>query len=375
MDQTSSDMQKHFERPTSHSQEFPMVKRIIFLVLVVAIGVTTGALGFIIASSQLPIASYIPYPSNLNFNQLQPQTTGRVIADAAAVAKAQTVTIIRSRIRTNDVYDQQIDPAEILGSGVAATSDGWVMTMIPAGQLTKVSVIARGTIYDAQRISTDPITGVSFLKTDVRFFNPVNISAGVSVGDSLVQDGASNNAAEKTSVARVLENAYAPVHAKLDYIRSSDSLSEYVLLESLSVPLQGQAFFTSDGRFAGFSQVKNNELLLIPGGIIKLALEQSLHQEVSRDLGISYMVTYPAAQDEDAESIIVFHPTRSPIKPGSLAANAGMKKGDSIRSIGGDTVSKVASFDYLWKKHQQDSGGVQLVIVRNGVEGPLSITW
>jgi S1-C subfamily serine protease len=357
----TQEQQKHFERPTSHAQEFPMVKRIVYLVLIVGLGIITGASGFLIAYSQLPSTQPTPYPFGITVNQLQPQSAGRTVYDATTIARSQTVSIIKQRSRTRDQYDQLIDPAEYIGSGVIATSDGWVMTSIPAVQLSKIEVEIRGSIYEAQKVSTDLLTGISFLKTNIRLSTPVNIGSAVDAGDMLVAVGAASGAVPRPVVARVLH--------------SSDSLGEYTLIEAPLEQGAAQAYFTGDGKFAGFSIAKGTDVVLLPPAIIRLALEQGLSQDSSKDLGIYYIVNNPTSVNESSESITVFHPTHPAVRAGSLAAKAGLHKGDTITSIGGELITQDASFDYLWKKHSQDTDGVQLVIVRNGVEGPVQIVW
>jgi S1-C subfamily serine protease len=367
--------QKHFERPTSHSPEFPLVKRVIYLVVVVSIGIITGATGFFIAESQIPSRQYFSYPSEITINQLQPQSTGRSVYDATAVARSQTVSIIKQRTRVADQYDQLIDPADYIGSGVIATSDGWVMTILPAAQLTKVAVVIRGTIYNAEKVSTDPLTGITFLKTNIPSLTPVSIGNASDAGDMLVAFGAGNETIPHPVVTRVLQKSYVPVHSKLDYIRSSDSLSEYVLIDGSLEQGFAKAFFTGDAKFAGFTTQKNNDLLLVPPTIIRLALEQALRKEVSKDLGIYYIVNTSITADDSSESITLYHPTHAAVRAGSLAAKAGLRNGDTIRSVAGEMITADSSFDYLWKKHQQDINGLQLVIVRNGVEGQVQVSW
>ncbi len=366
---------QHFERPTSHAQEFPVVKRIIYLVVIVAIGMITGAAGFLIANSQLPLTQYAIYSTGATVDQAQLPASPRSVRDATAIARAQTVGIIKQRVRTTDPYDQLVDPAEYIGSGVIATSDGWIMTAVPAAQLIKVAVTMHGAIYPAEKVSTDALTGISFLRIDAGSLAPITMGTSVDVGDALVSFGANSGVAPHSALARVLQRNYIPLHSKLDYIRSSDSLGEYILLDGALDQNSPQAYFGSDGTFAGFAAVKTNELLLIPPAVARLALEQGLRQQTAKDLGIYYIVNTPVTADDPSESITVFHPSHAPVRTGSLAAKAGLRKGDTIRSVAGEQITQDASVDYLWNKPQQDSSGVQLVIVRDGVTGPLQVSW
>lgn len=365
----------HFERPTTERQEFPVVKRIVYMTVVVGLGCIAGAVGFLIAQSQFPTPQYLVYPTEFP-GDAPPTTQNRAVYDALSSVRERTVAIVPQRNRGSDLYDQLIDPNEYLGSGVIATSDGWIMTALPATQLNRVAVIIDGAVIPAERLATDQVTGISFLKTDAKSLSPVDIAASLAPGDMLIAFAAVPGAPARPSVARVLQADYVPVRAKLDYVRSSDALSEYALLDPSSEPIAGQAYFTSDGRFAGFVEDVVTDHLIVPPSIARLALDQALRQAAPRDLGIYYIKTEASVSSGQAETgVLVFHPTRAAVRIGSLAAKAGLLKGDRITRIAGEGIDQQRSFDYLWKKHQHDMGGVELVIVRNGVEGPIQIAW
>lgn len=362
----------HFERPTAIRQQFPLVRRMLYLVGVIIIAILSGALGVTLINRYLPsyeLQLYQPYASTPPL-----VLSGHPIPYALLHQRVGSGmgSIFRKEQRATRVpYDRLPNPELYIAPAIMLTSDGWMFTLSSLLQHSdQYELYVQGSFFSITEVIPDKYTGVTFIRVNMQNAIPVDLSdAFPQTGEQLFFWGEGPFVDAPFTVMYVGRAPFHPIATKLDYIQVSSERSITVELipvfeDSSNEPL---VMFNDTGQVAGVAVKENNYRLLIPAMYLKFSFEQLVQGQAPLDLGIYYIDYSDALLSPNSKGILIYHPTKKAIMSGSLAEKSGLRVNDTIIAINGDAISQHQPFDYLWMKHQRSSE-ITFMILRNDEE-------
>ena len=360
----------HFERPTAHRQEFPLVRRWSYLFILIIIGLTSGALGFALLSTYI-----IPYGGFDHSSTVvsDARLAGiEVVTTPIAIASDATVSVVRHTDRALlKGFDAVPSPTDFLASAIAVTSDGWMMSS--AKNIVKTGsydIYRDGSYYPVAEIRVDDVTHVTFMKVAGLELRPIEFAPNEpGIGDAVYFISDAGLSGKRFSMSRVAQADYFPIVSKQDYSKPSDSIGHFTVV--LPQPPGAASFgFDGQGRVLGIINV-NPENTLTAAKYLNVAVDRLLRNEAFSDIGIWYYEDR-IASDRYTRAATIYHPSHNAIKAGSRAARAQLKVNDAIVAVGNEILSRSNTFDYLWQKHQGDQQ-LTITVVRNGVPVDIAI--
>ncbi len=377
---TMNEYKGHFERPTLKKQDFPAARRSIYLIGVIIIGFLSGALGSILIDSLYSRGfSAVSYQQSLQAQKSVIVVDKNPLTSLLEQSEDFIVPLFKKTQHGSDGYSRLPDPLLYVGSGAIITSDGWIM--VESSLLSSsgsYEVYRGGMYYPILTRAIDSYTGATFVKVDAIDFNAAELTLSPLVeGQQIFFVNNKDLNVPRLGIVYVGQTPYVTSASKLDYILSSDQLGSYAyaILNGNVVHINSYIFFDFSGKITALGVVRKGMPLLIPAQQLKLSFEQSLREEKNRDLGIFYRYNNIAdtIDSQRTVGITIDHPTKSPIKPASLAERYQLRKGDIITAINGEEINATNLFDYVWRKYQNNDS-VTLSISRNGTPGLIEIT-
>ncbi len=349
---------QHFERPTSSKQEIPLLRKTMTVLLFVFIAIISGAVGAAVVTTLFPKVIYTnvaaPVPSTQSSDK-------RLVALAGEIGK-RGATIIARRPRPG-MPTGLIDPADFVSSAVIVTSDGWLMA--PLFEREGGVVVIGSDFYAVGQIVVDNFTKATFVKINARNLDPVAFSRALpDLGQSAISYDTNASGMQRLQQVLVSQPRYLPVRNANDLVLASNQLDEFIQLHNDAPPQSNPFYFSFAGQLIGMAASVNGETVLIPARQLKVSLEQLLKGEKVIDLGIFYFDRSLSGAGQ--QGIVLYHPTRRAVLPGSLASRAGLRVGDVILAINGETINSRNSFSSLWRSKANDET-IRLTILR-GVE-------
>src|SRR3989344_3244113 len=357
-------MPDHFERPTTHQQEFPLARRITYLFVSAIIGVMSGVVG-------LAVIVRFYFPSD-EFLKQYPIVRSQIDGTDSRSGSQESVLAMQGIIvrRTNSQDATPALPFEgIVGPAVALTSDGWFAFSGELQGAVESYELYVGSAHSAVRDRRyDSTFGVTFVKIETQAITPVDIvQLQERPGDLLFSNDRTSLDSSRFFATYVRDTRFA-VDMTRPLLRTAGIFSEYFRPTNDSDAL---FYFDTIGRLVGVRSPRNSSLI-IPARYLWLSFELILAHAKPSGLGISY---YYAAEADPMrpEGITIANAARKPLDPRGLAAQAGLAIGDRILAINSETIGSDASFEYLWQTNQLKSQ-VSLLVDRNGKEFSVTIT-
>ncbi len=282
-------------------------------------------------------------------------------------------------------------PWEQLATGLAVTSDGWIVA--PRFAFTNLSasyvgVNSEGTVFTVQKIMADPTSALYFLKIDTNNLPVVDFATSddIFAGDEIfivTNNGQTLPNLFSTDITQLKHFSYTSL---ADYIESSDQYrSRAILKDPLTANYQGAVAVNGSGKILGIVTAKewpSNELVL--GYQIQPGLASLLKRgEVVRPtLGVHYLdlsrkTNYPPTNTEGRKAgALIFgdRDTNLPaVEPGSAAEKSGLQKGDIIIKVNDLTLDEQQD---LTDAVQDFSPGdtVKLKVIRSSKEITVEVT-
>lgn len=242
-------------------------------------------------------------------------------------------------------------PWEQIATGLAVTSDGWVVA--PSFSFTDlgakyVGLTSEGNVLEVQKIMADSASSLYFLKIETKNLPVVDFAStdDIFAGDEIfimANNGQTSPNLFSSAITQLKHYSYAAI---ADYIESSDRYrSRAWLNDALPANFQGAAAVNGSGKILGLISAKewpSSELIL--GYQIQPGLSSLLKKgEVIRPaLGVNYLelgrnTNYPPTSTEGKKSGALIFGDREnglpAIEPGSAAEKAGLQKGDIITKV------------------------------------------
>lgn len=354
---------QHFERPTSSKQEIPLLRKTMTVLLFVFIAIISGAVGAAVVTTLFPKVIYTnvaaPTPPTQSSDKRFVALTGEIGKHGATIIKG-------SRAGMPNGF---INPDDFLTAAVIVTSDGWLMA--PLFEREGGVAVIGSDFYAVGQIVVDHFSKATFVKINARNLDPVEFSRALpDLGQSAISYDTNASGMQRLQHSLVSQPRYLPVRNANDFVLASNQLDEFIQLHNDAPPQSNPFYFSFAGQLIGMAASVNGETVLIPARQLKVSLEQLLKGEKVIDLGIFYVDRSLSGAGQ--QGIVLYHPTRRAVLPGSLAARIGLRAGDVILAINGETINSRNSFSSLWRSKANDET-IRLTILRGVEESVLEV--
>lgn len=369
---------------------FTLVK-IIWLILIFSLffGALAGAVGgFLILISEkikipffreIELKKYFPTREITLITEKKITVTQDIrVAELVKDLKPQIAKIFLAKTTKEEggsILEQIYSPQEILGIGFILTNDGWMVfskDSVPDLQ-KKYIVIVENKIFPVEKILSDPVTEVIFVKTAATNLIAAKLANQdeLSVGQQILIFGRDDS----LTLNKISHLYYQEIKKSEDLIRSTDRFNNFILLDSqLPEKFLGSPIFNLDKAVIG---IVVDRMHVRPSfhfaNIIPLVLEKK--KIVRPYLGLNYLnlsevvgISDPRFKDFNTGAIVWGLPAKN-----SPAAKANLENGDLILKVGGLPINDQYNFTKLIQDyHPGDT--VELVFVRQGIEKSVKVT-
>jgi len=287
--------------------------------------------------------------------------------------------IYRKKTATKNALDSAFLPTDYLGEAAVLTSDGWLISTQNTNVAAKYSVIVTNTkrIYEIEKVVTDTVTGIVFIKINVQNLPVIKISdnANITNGANVILY---NNNSDKIELAQILNKRYKNMDDKYDYVYSTQILDRLILLDKDFNPsYRGTAVFDFQGNVIGLVKSDN---LVIPISYIKPIISNVLKDEkIQRPyLGLNYIniaevygLSETQTQNQQKGALIWNNAAGKSIASDSPLFNK-LTKGDIITKIENQNIDKDNNLNDILLEYKIGQE-VKIKYFRDGQEGELSV--
>jgi len=276
------------------------------------------------------------------------------------------------------------------GTGMIVSKDGYVLTnKHVVDGVSKVSVItSEGKEYKSVDIvGTDPLNDVAFLKiNDATDLPAVTIgdSKTVRVGQSVLAIGNALGQYQNTVTTGIISGLGRPVTASSDgTAQNSESLSDLLQTDAaINTGNSGGPLLNMQGQVIGMNTAVAEDAqsigFAIPIGATKGMLQQVIETGNTKRaiVGVQYISITPGVKSEynlkADQGDYVTAAQGSAIRKGGPAEKAGIKDGDIITKVNGETVGAGKSTSTLVGEFQPNDT-VRLTLLRDGKTVTVSV--
>lgn len=324
---------------------------IVLLILFICIAGLAGYAGSTLFSKTIPVQSN----SNGTVIPISQQVTVSPSKLAADIAEAHGKSIFT-------LAEQTSADLTTLGTGIALTNDGIIMTILDSPQATMVAIGEEGIVFPLTLIGGDTLSGITFYKADNKSLTPITLSQStLRIGSALLalyrQSNTSQITAQPVTFSATLlpSTTTAPGIQKLAYTVDTERIPG------------GAALLDENGNLAGvLLDPEKHQTMFVSD--IRSALERlssnQLTQNPYQPLGfnLNYAAKIQANNSMQIKSIV------SSITKNSPADTADLQEGDVLTAISGNAIS--------WDTNIVNALNAKpliLTVVRKGTEQQITI--
>jgi Do/DeqQ family serine protease len=232
-----------------------------------------------------------------------------------------------------------------LGSGVITTSDGYILTnnhVIDGADHVKVELTDRRT-FDAKVVGADPASDLAVIKIDAHDLKtlPIGDSAKANVGDIVLAIG------NPLGVGQTVTMGIVSAKGRATGV-GDGSYEDFIQTDApINQGNSGGALINLNGELIGI----NSQILTPTGGNIGLgfAIPSNMARQVMDQLKTDGKVsrgklgvTVQSISSDLAESLHLSDARGaliSNVEPGSAAARAGLRQGDVVTAVNGESIA------------------------------------
>ncbi len=354
---------EHFVRPTTERPP----SLVSLTLLAVIFGLLAGFGGYLIGKWFIP--SNIAFLSNqpdIKINLEQPLTS------VANKHQASIAGLYRASKIVADLASPIFDQADYLGSAVAVTSDGWLMSTDQVVLTTQNKVVINDKFFDIEQIKKDVFSGAVFIKVNSNDLAAVNfqVTEGVKVGESIFTDQELASSLNHTFSTAILGNTHFTAGTYL----SADSIDYYYQLTDLSTDdiSPSAPYFNFKGDLIGLSYKLEQDMVLLPADYLKQAVKHLLASTERPIWGISYIDLENNNGFEEKGNYVYNPVLNKAVLVNTPAARAGLKAKDRILSVNNDAITKDRTITSILQNYRLGDK-IILKVVRDGKEMDLEM--
>lgn len=260
-----------------------------------------------------------------------------------------------------------VPPGNFLASGLALTSDGWIVTIKGASwPLAQIGAVIDRHFYPAKQVIADDFNGLLFLKIETSGLSlvPFGRLDDLRSGDSLL--GLSHD--QQVYLTSLQKAKVYPASAQL---HSSEELDYFLQVTDLPV---GTPLFDQKNNFVGL--VKNNGLA-VPAEVVSHSLKNIIKAGKASQtyLGVNYLnLSQNIFVDVPRTGALLKNGKDRPaVLKNSPAAKAGLKEGDIVKTVDNFELNKNYSLSEAVANYEPGTK-VVLTIERDGAEKKVDVT-
>jgi serine protease Do len=351
---------QHFNRPTS-TRPPSLVSVTIVSALV---GLATGAAGFSLLKSWYPV-DFTVDGAVVGRSTVTIKTEQSLVAAVTAIS-SQLYGVYQGNAAGNEALSQWRSDKDYIGAAVPVTSDGWLMLPPNLAITTPAEVIVNQKAYPIIDTYKDSLTGLVFIKISATNLHPIAFAKAdqVAAGTTLVYQKMSVAGTPVFNRVLVSSGNQIDTSTKNSQIHSTEAIDTWATIDNDSAA--SDILFTPDGSLAGVTYTSGKALQVT---FIQAAVDKLLTRAVYKPLGFTYVDLYrlPQAQTTGKSSVgaLVYNSGRPAVTINSPAYKAGLKAGDIILAVDGETVGyDMSLMELLSMKKSGDI--VNLKIERQG---------
>ncbi len=297
-----------------------------WLLLCLFIGAASGITGVSIAvysfSKYAQTLEELSLPLRLGDERPAPVTVSKTIDALMSSVSGSVVPLF--------VSDRAMDRADsAVASGVALTSDGWVLTS-GSVEVSRGRAFIKNTSYAVDRVVRDPATGSAFIHIAADGLPVATFGSGTSLspGSDVYLVPVSDHLVRRTLVA---------VDPGEAYDHSWDVSQKRLVLDAAANVPPGTPVFDAAGKLVGImaDAVRAVPIDTILPALSSLLKDGSIHRIVLGVSGTDLSRAAPASGSSARAGLKV-----SAVRPGSVAAIAGVRAGDIILEVDGEAVGR-----------------------------------
>lgn len=327
---------------------------VLLCVGILAIGALGAFIGAKIASPRIVQQTSDSNHTVVPISQEITVSPSKLITDIAS-SKSKSVVVLAH---------QSSKGITAFATGVIITNDGVILSPQDGGSDPVVAIGDDTAITPVTHIGQDSLTGLHFFKLDHALVTPIELSqtppqVGASLAGLLRTQQTMRPGVALTSLAQI--------------IPPSDHTASGIQQVGIYQPTQiailaGTPLLNEDGTLSGIvSDTENHVALLVPD--IKSAISRLSSSTLASNpyTDIGFTITWNLAQD--TQSHLLVQAAVQSVTPGSFAAKAGLKSGDSIISINNNAITWDSDIQTLIAQPE-----VRVDILRSGKPQTIVIT-
>ena len=287
------------------------------------IGIAGGLLGvYINGSPRVPLIN----ERNQLVTTVQEVTISPSQADAAAVEKYGRSVVSLARKNRKVITHEAV--------GVVITTDGIVVSTENILGESIFAFDAEGKGYQLSKIGTDELYGLTYYRMPDRVVTPFEMAPDdPRVGSRPLGMSRSADTLQIQSVATQITGYTIP-----DALAAPGIQSYISFVANSKVLVSGTPLLDDEGRAVGV--VVNEDGVALPVSVLRSSLDRVTRNKREENPFVAYGVLLSYTFTLDAEKMeYVFTPEVRSVSLGSVAAGAGLKSGDVIKSIEGEEVT------------------------------------
>jgi len=340
-------------------------------------------LGILVYFYRVPIGTFLK--ERLTF--LEIRTTQRVVNEEDAVievvddASPAVVSVVQRKF-VLDFFSGPLSQKQGIGTGFIIKENGVILTNrhVVSDQDAEYSVVtADGTEYEVKEIHRDPAYDLAILKISASGLPVLSLgdSDKIRIGQSVVAIGNALGKLSNTVTKGIISGIGRGITAGSGLGGDTEELDDVIQTDAAINPgNSGGPLLNLSSEVVGINVAvasgAENIGFAIPINLVKSAVEQfeKTGTIVRPFLGVSYyLITEDAAKVQDLPQGAFVQG----VTAGSAAAKAGVKVGDVITTIEGESITEKSSLAKIILKYEVGDK-VVLAVVRNGRTITLSAT-
>ena len=318
---------------------------------------------------------------------LEIRTTQRIVNEEDAVIEVvkdtspAVVSVVQKKV-VLDFFSGPLSQKQGIGTGFIIRENGVILTNrhVVSEQNAEYSVVtADGTEYEVQEIHRDPAYDLAILKVTASGLPVLSLgdSDQIKIGQSVVAIGNALGKFSNTVTKGIISGIGRGITAGSSFGGDTEELDDVLQTDAAINPgNSGGPLLNLSSEVVGINVAvasgAENIGFAIPINLVKSAVAQfeETGKIIRPFLGVSYyLVTEDAAKVQDLPQGAFVQE----VTAGSAAARAGVKAGDVITAIDGESITEKNSLAKIILKYEVGDK-VVLTIVRSGKTTTLSAT-
>ncbi len=355
------------------------------IVLTVIFGLGAGLVGQLIATAYfIPGEIFVLGAGRVGGTTNQTSENEKILEAERSVAPA-ILGIFPQKSVSHDPLNQIYLPGERTASGVALTSDGWLLSYGKNLADTKnhfVVITQDQKIFVPQKTILDEATGAVFMKIETQNLPVPKLGSyeNLALGEKILIPLGK----QSFKTFQVSDLAYEQTNSPSDLLKSSEKLSKLILLDGEIAKNEiGTPLTNLNGEVAGLVSASS------PAAAVPIDYWQSAFLNILKTeginrayLGVHYLelekapgISEALSQGKNSGALIWSskNPVIAGVVRGSPAAASGLRDGDIILKINTDEISQRTNLSELIAEYSPEEK-IQITAQRNGEEKIFEVT-